>query len=353
VVAQSPPYAEQNAQHDARLFRLASFSPWREQSGIVGPTDLAVSAQSTPNMSVQVAAGRAWLKGTQVASVSGGSWSTQGAYFAYNDAPVTLTVAAADPTNPRIDAVVAYVTDSFYNGSTNTFVLGIVTGTPAASPATPAVPSNGLLLGTLAVAANATSIAAGNVSAGAGLMLTARGGVQPVLSTDATAGAFVGQYRDHPTNGLERWNGTGWGIPTATGGWVSFVNSGYSWTVPITGTPTEAPAIQGGSGAEFTVTVPTGRQLEVELSVPRLVVASGTNSQLRLIEAASGTVVDEIEYSTAVGTGFAYPLKMTGHITGAGTALRVLLQGWGSSGTTTLSAGTTGGGLVRLRYRII
>lgn len=247
MVAQSPPYAEQNAQHSAQLFRLATFSPWRDVSGIVGPADLAVSAQSTPNMSVVVGAGRAWIKGTQLASVSGGTWSTQGAYYCYNDAPVSLTVAAADPTNPRIDAVVAYVLDSFYSGASNLFVLGIVTGTPANSPTVPAIPSNGLLLGTLAVAANATSISSGNISATGGLLLTTRGGVQPVLSTDSTAGTYDGQYRDHPTKGLQRWN-------AAAGAWRSIF-----WQAPVRYSDT---GVGGANGAPGPYTMHPSRTID-------------------------------------------------------------------------------------------
>lgn len=221
MTAQSPAYALQNASHNAALFRLAAFSAWRDQSGIVGPTDLAVTAQSTPNMSVQVAAGRAWIKGTQLASVSGGTWSTQGGYYGYNDGPVSLTIAAADPTNPRIDLVVAQVQDAYYSGSNNTFALAVVTGTPAATPQAPAAPNNSLTLATVAVAANATSIGSGNIAAATGLLTVARGGIQPVTSSDTTAGAYLGQYRDHPTYGPQRWN-------PATSAWEAVAGKGMA-----------------------------------------------------------------------------------------------------------------------------
>ena len=65
MVAQSPPFALQNAQHSAALFRQALYSSWLS-GGILAAGDLAVAAQSTPNMSVQVAAGRAWIPGTQM-----------------------------------------------------------------------------------------------------------------------------------------------------------------------------------------------------------------------------------------------------------------------------------------------
>lgn len=277
MTAQSPPFALQNASHSAALFRQAAFSAWRNASGIVGPTDFAVTAQGTPNMSVIVAAGRAWMKGTQVASVSGGNWSTQAAYFGINDAPVTLTIAAADPTNPRIDVICAYVQDAFYSGSTNTLTLGVVTGTPAPSPAAPAAPNNALVLATVAVAANATSITSGNITQASALLTIARGGILPVVSTDVTAGEYVGQYRDFPTHtssgagGLQRWNGTTWqpvsdlDFPVAAlrataaqgglaAGWAALnmntadIDTHSGWS---SGTPTRwtCPAGQGGTYA--------------------------------------------------------------------------------------------------------
>ena len=118
-------------------------------------------------MAVTVAAGRAWIPGGNVTNISGFNFSTQGNYFALNDAAVTLTVAAADPTNPRIDSAYAAVNDSFYSGGTNTAVLGVVTGTPAPSPVAPTIPTNAVLLATLAVAANATTIVNANITGAA------------------------------------------------------------------------------------------------------------------------------------------------------------------------------------------
>lgn len=67
-------------------------------------------------------------------SVAGGSafmFRTEAVvYELRNDGPVTLTTAAADPTNPRIDAVYATVRDSDFGGTNDDWVLEIVTGTP-------------------------------------------------------------------------------------------------------------------------------------------------------------------------------------------------------------------------------
>lgn len=157
MALQTPPFAMQNASHSAALFREAATSMlW--QSGPLAATDFLVAAQGTPNMSVAVSSGQAWVKGTNVGNVSGQSWSTQGSYYVLNDASVTLTIATANATNPRYDLVYLSVADTFYGGGSNAAALGVVTGTPAPSPSVPGVPGNAVPLASVFVPANATSI---------------------------------------------------------------------------------------------------------------------------------------------------------------------------------------------------
>lgn len=78
---------------------------------------LAVTAAGTAR-EVTVASGAAWLRG-----------------FHYrNTAPLVLPVAAANPTNPRIDTVVIRL-----DRAADTVTAAVLTGTPAASPAAPAL----------------------------------------------------------------------------------------------------------------------------------------------------------------------------------------------------------------------
>ncbi|MEC5149136.1 hypothetical protein [Cryobacterium sp. GrIS_2_6] len=163
MAIQLVPFALQNASHSAALFRQSASAGW-STAGVIGLGELSVTAQSTPNMSVQISAGRAKVLGSSIAPPSGFTFTTQGFYDVLNDAAATVTVAAADATNPRIDVAYVQVQDSYYAGATNQAVLGVVTGTPATSPVAPATPSNALALGTIAVAANATVIVAGNVA---------------------------------------------------------------------------------------------------------------------------------------------------------------------------------------------
>ena len=165
MAIQTPPNGTilQNASIDAQVLRQA-FAAITTTTGITSAGMFAVSALSTPNMSVNVAAGTAWVPGTQVSNVSGFAFNLQGVYWVLNDATVNLAISAADPTNPRIDLVVLQVIDSQYGGASDTAQLAVITGTPAASPVAPAAPSNSITLAQVAVAANATSIASGNIT---------------------------------------------------------------------------------------------------------------------------------------------------------------------------------------------
>lgn len=157
------PYVIQALSHPADNFRRAlRFATINEQG--VSPNDfwqganaLIVQQNGSPNMSVNVATGEALIKGTQ-------NLTTQGSYHLINDATVNLTIAASDPTNPRIDIVCAAIQDAAYSGASNQALLQVVTGTPAPSPSPPATPANAIVLAQVAVAANATSIVSGNIT---------------------------------------------------------------------------------------------------------------------------------------------------------------------------------------------
>jgi hypothetical protein len=125
--------------------------------GVVNASDFRVVQRAAgANMSVDVAAGYAWIRGTESAH--------QGAYHVYNDGTVNLSVAASDATNPRIDLVIAKVQDAFYSGATRTASVTIVTGTPAASPTDPTLPANALVLARVRVPATSTSVVTANIT---------------------------------------------------------------------------------------------------------------------------------------------------------------------------------------------
>lgn len=98
--------------------------------GIMGATDMAVSEKSgTPDMSVDIAVGDIIIvEGTYI-------------YHAWTDATYNLAISSADPTNPRIDKIVAYIDRSVVSSASNNNPGALkfkdVTGTPAGSPSAP------------------------------------------------------------------------------------------------------------------------------------------------------------------------------------------------------------------------
>lgn len=158
------PYALQNASHSAALFRQAVSSLVPPGGGVITPGDLAVTQTTVASMQVQVAVGRVWIPGTEVANISGANFSTQAMYYAENESIVTLPIDPADATNPRIDVAYVSVNDQAYSGTLNQANIAIAKGTPNATPVAPTVPNNALALANIAVAANASSIITANIT---------------------------------------------------------------------------------------------------------------------------------------------------------------------------------------------
>lgn len=199
MTLRTPPSWEQNASHPAENDRLTTQALW-SSTGIIKDTSLAVTANSPTGMSVRVASGWAAIVGTTQANM--------GTYVAYNDATVTLTITAADATNPRIDLICATINDSYYSGVTDNVVFQVIAGTPAGSPVAPTLPDNSISLATVAVAANASVIVSGNITdtrvlagtnvasgditeivAGTGISITSATGPIPTVAIDTAVTA--------------------------------------------------------------------------------------------------------------------------------------------------------------------
>jgi len=123
--------------------------------GVVTSEDLGVSA-STPNaMSVTVA-------GAAQGTTGGNAW-LPGGYRFCSDAPQTLTIATADPSNPRIDLIVAAI-----NTTTTPYtpIVQSVTGIASAAPVAPSLPAGyvGIVLAHVYVAPGATGITQANIT---------------------------------------------------------------------------------------------------------------------------------------------------------------------------------------------
>jgi hypothetical protein len=155
MALRTPPSWQQNASHPAENDRLTTQGLWRT-TGVLKSTDLVVSQNGTPNMSVNVASG--W------AAIVGDYTTNMGAYMAYNDAVQNLTITTASGSNPRIDRIVMTVSDSYYTGALNQVAFNVIAGTPAASPTAPAIPLNSISLALIAVGTGATQILTGNIT---------------------------------------------------------------------------------------------------------------------------------------------------------------------------------------------
>ena len=176
MAVQNPAIFLDGGTHPAEDVRRWIHAETDGAEGVNAPGDLLVSEKSaTANMSVDIAAGRAYILGTES--------TFQGTYFVESRAVENLVISSSDPTNPRIDIVYAQVEDASYSGATTAWKLAVLTGTPAGSPSAPALPASSLLLATIAVATLASSIVDANITDGRTIF--------PVSPTISTFGAAL------------------------------------------------------------------------------------------------------------------------------------------------------------------
>lgn len=163
-------------------------------TGVAGtPGDSNVKpVGDSSGMNVKVSSGFAMVRG----------------HFYKTDATETLTISAANGTNPRRDLVVLRL-----NPTANSIVLAVVTGTAAASPSDPTLAQTDegtyeFPIGRVTVPAGATTISAGNVEdirqfmgAPFGRWTTA---LRPASPEKGLAGFNT------TTNVAEVWNGSAW-----------------------------------------------------------------------------------------------------------------------------------------------
>lgn len=126
---------------------------------------MAIVQAGTPNMTVVVQPGDCMIPDTNYK------------YNGWIDADKALTITTADPTNPRLDVVVAYtdksLVDATNSNSPNGMKFAVVAGTPAATPTAPSAgtiqtavgASNPyIILAIVRVNAGATSIVTANIN---------------------------------------------------------------------------------------------------------------------------------------------------------------------------------------------
>lgn len=134
------------------------------QEGVVLQTgsDLAVTAQGTPDMTVAVAKGSCYvLRDAHVeADNSVKFWKI------VVTAATNVTIPSADASNPRIDLICVKIDTGASPDATasNVATLVNVEGTAAASPSAPSVPTNHLKLAEVSVPALDTTISSGQIT---------------------------------------------------------------------------------------------------------------------------------------------------------------------------------------------
>lgn len=201
MAVESPPSVLQAGSYSAEELRRMVFSAMLERGshvgsvvgGLVGSTDLELSTGS--GLKVKYAPGEI--------IVPGSTSTTQGGYYCRASSEGEVSLAAADGTNPRVDRVCAVVTDAAYAGTTNTFAISVVTGTPTAGATIAkaekgeggvgAAPASCLTLGYALVSAKATTV--GEVKTTASrvkLGVAAESILTAMLANEAVTGGKLG-----------------------------------------------------------------------------------------------------------------------------------------------------------------
>ncbi len=154
---ESPAWANLADSYGAEQTRRAVFCEVAK-GGVRSSADLQVTATGS-GLQLAIAAG--------TATVSGTIGSTQGTYYALNKATSNLTLATADPSNPRIDLVCVTIQDSQYSGATDAVILQALTGTPTSGATlsnlngAPTLPASSLALAYVIVGHGVTNLTSG------------------------------------------------------------------------------------------------------------------------------------------------------------------------------------------------
>lgn len=270
-------------QEETRLLASAVIAPGYLPNMLnqsANPNAFRVRQNTGSDMNVKVGSGTTKVDGYAVQGTVAG----QGTYIVRLDATtVTLSVPAADATNPARYGVYLFINDTAYGGTANRAYVGLscIRGTPAGSPTTPgplAAWSAYALLWEFQLAANATAVTNTILDAGtddrvASAVPMPSLGPRPFTTTakrtstvgspvEAQQTAITGEDRFYTYDG-SAWQRTGhYSSSGRTGGQFSRATSlGISATTLTTVTMDTATADSDAfhSGSSFNVvTVPTG-----------------------------------------------------------------------------------------------
>lgn len=260
--------------------------------------------------------------------------ATAGVYVASLVSSASLTLASADPSNPRIDLVVACVDD--LGTSSSEGYVELVTGTASSSPSVPAAPANSITLAQIAVAANASTITQGNISdqrtyavAAGGVLRAPKGsvvGYAGMIGFDPGSGVFY-----HNINSAL---GTALAYPLRTLPFapVHLIMSGGSYTLPDS-SGTVVP------GLSTTVTCDGLTDLKLTYHVAGFTGITSASTYVAVQVLVDGTVIDQTSLTlnatvNAQGgfTGIGYTSSVTS-TTPSAAAHTVEVQAWSNTGS--------------------
>jgi hypothetical protein len=223
--------------------------------------------------------------------VANSSSSLQGGYIFGLMTSASLTVAAADTTNPRIDIVVAYVSDV---GSSASFsAVEIITGTPASTPSAPSAPANSLTLAQITVPPNVVSASSMTI-ADERTYVVAPGGILPI-QTAADAPAVPASQFMYTLDTGQLVQGTGVAGVVAIPGVLK-------WVPQLSTVTSTVHAASGGAlttVATVSVTTDGSTDIEIYCKWPGVV---GGAANIKLLAYIDGTLEDTVEVVSSAGS---------------------------------------------------
>jgi len=265
-----------------KVYNAGTASVNQVPSGVFpGLGAMAVVAASGMNLTVQAG----------YCCVANSSSSLQGGYIFGLMTSASLTLAAADTANPRIDLICAVVADN--GDSTSNCSVQVVTGTPATPAVAPAAPANSLTLAQVTVAANVVSVVSGNISDTRSYVV-APGGILPIASAATAPAVPATQFMYNLATG-QLVQGTG------VAGSVT-VPSALKWTPQLAIVTSTVHAASGGAlttVATVSVTVDGSTDIEIYMKWPGVV---GSANHINLLAQIDGSTVDTIEIVSSAGS---------------------------------------------------
>lgn len=186
--------------------RNSGVSAYFYDPGVVSGTTISVlgGVVGGAGLGVTAGTGMAVLVGPGSFVVPNSGTPTAGGYASTLSSQATLAVQTADPSNPRIDIIVAYVSDV---GTSSSFgAVEIITGVAAPSPSAPSAPANSIILAQLSVPAGTASITNSLITDKRAYTVAA-GGVIPAAKGSVTG--YNGQLGYDPASGSFYHNAAG------------------------------------------------------------------------------------------------------------------------------------------------